>query len=64
MVGIFKFIRKFKCDELDWHKPKLFDLGGRVYTIECPDSFGARCKYCGRRIDLDSQGNWFSLHEH
>lgn len=44
--------RKFLCNVLGWHKPKRnigFD-GCSLHSI---------CKYCGKNIMQDSQGNWF-----
>lgn len=45
-------LRKFLCNILGWHKPS-----------DCIDIHGAnvtsKCKYCGKYIILDSQGNWF-----
>ena len=48
--GLFK---KFFHGVLEWHKPKS--------GIEGYDgaSFHATCKYCGKDIMMDSQGNWF-----
>lgn len=48
-IGLF---RKICHDVLEWHEPdekKSFD--------GC--SFHSRCKWCGREILQDSQGNWF-----
>lgn len=48
--GLFKF---YYHDVLEWHRPdnspKSFD-GLSVH---------AKCKYCGKDIMQDSQGNWF-----
>ena len=48
--GIFK---KFFHNVLEWHQP--------MRGIEGHDgaSFHATCKYCGKDIMMDSQGNWF-----
>lgn len=48
--GLFK---KLFHNVLEWHQPK--------YGIEGHDgaSFHATCKYCGKDIMMDSQGNWF-----
>lgn len=55
-MEIRKKIRKFKCDILDWHTPeRLIEFDGA--------SFCSKCKYCGREILQDSQGNWFRLKE-
>lgn len=50
LFGCFKW---WYHDILKWHKPK-------EGTIE-RDSVctWAVCKYCGERIQQDSQGNWF-----
>lgn len=49
-----QMFRSFLCNVMGWHSP------GRTVT-----TFGiiqeSKCKYCGRRIMLDSQGNWFSF---
>ena len=47
-----KRIRKFMCEVLGWHKPKdrmMFD-GCNIHSV---------CRYCGKEIMQDSQGNWF-----
>ena len=51
LFGLFRF---FYHDILNWHKPaddeiKKFD-GCNIHCI---------CKYCGKEIMQDSQGNWF-----
>ena len=47
--GIFK---KFFHDVLGWHEP---------YEAHSFDGYNYRttCKYCGKYIQQDSQGNWF-----
>lgn len=48
----FGWFKWFYHDILGWHKPtdeREFD--------GC--SLHSRCKYCGREIMQDSQGNWF-----
>lgn len=48
----FGWFKRFYHDILGWHKPtdeKEFD--------GC--SLKSRCKYCGKEIMQDSQGNWF-----
>ena len=53
-MEIFKKIRKFKCDILDWHIPQNpIEFDGASYC--------SKCKYCNREILQDSQGNWFRL---
>ncbi len=46
------FGKRFYHDVLGWHKPS----NEQGYD-GC--SFTARCKYCGKEIMQDSQGNWF-----
>ncbi len=46
-------IRKILDKFLGWHKPKS-GIGG---FDGC--SFTSICKYCGKEIMRDSQGNWF-----
>lgn len=49
-------LRKFKCNILDWHKPqKQIGFDGA--------SFCSTCRYCGKEILQDSQGNWFKLED-
>ena len=45
-------IHKWVCKYLGWHNPV-----GRVGFDGC--SFTSRCRYCGKHILMDSQGNWF-----
>ena len=47
--GKFKF---FYHDVLKWHRPI-----HTVWSDGC--SFCSKCKYCGKEIMMDSQGNWF-----
>ena len=55
-MRITKGIRKFKCNILDWHKPKMpIEFDGA--------SLCSKCKYCDREILQDSQGNWFRLED-
>lgn len=49
--GISKF-RKILCNVFGWHKPK-----DSVTFDGC--NFLSVCKYCGKEIMQDSQGNWF-----
>lgn len=46
---------KFFCKWFHWHSPTIIKIGG-VNTK-------SKCKYCGREIMLDSQGNWFTYME-
>ena len=45
-------IRKFMCEVLGWHKP-----ADKIVYDGC--NRGSICRYCGKRIIQDSQGNWF-----
>ena len=49
--GMFK---RFYHDRLGWHRP---DESKGVGFDGC--SIHAHCKYCGKDIMMDSQGNWF-----
>lgn len=49
----FGFLKFFYHDLLDWHRPD----DSPQYSDGC--SQHAKCKYCGRDIMQDSQGNWF-----
>lgn len=53
-------IRRWMCEKLGWHKPK---SGTEHYHPNDPLTFllFAECKYCGRRITRDSQGNWYEM---
>lgn len=47
-----KIIKYIRCEILGWHRPKreaFFD-GVNIHS---------KCKYCGKEIMQDSQGNWF-----
>lgn len=48
--------RKFLCNVLGWHKPE-----NSVTFDGC--NFEGVCKYCGKPIMQDSQGNWFCFKE-
>lgn len=51
-LGWFRF---FYHDKLKWHIPdKRSKISSDGYNIH------ANCKYCGKHIMRDSQGNWFS----
>ena len=52
-TGLFK---SFYHDILGWHKPKNDDDSS---FDGC--SFHNKCKYCGKEILQDSQGNWFTI---
>ena len=47
--GIFK---RFYHDILGWHQPN-----NKESFDGC--SITSQCKYCGKSIMMDSQGNWF-----
>ena len=53
-------IRRWMCEKLGWHKPK---SGTENYQKKDQLMFLllAECKYCGRRITRDSQGNWYEI---
>lgn len=46
--------KKFLCGVLGWHSPtkQITFYGINIMSI---------CRYCGKPIALDSQGNWFEL---
>lgn len=44
--------RKFLCNVMGWHKPSDNITSDGV-------NFISTCRYCGKRILQDSQGNWF-----
>ncbi len=46
-------IGSFFCRWLHWHAP------GPVLSVYDPVNVHSVCKYCGKNIMLDSQGNWF-----
>lgn len=51
--GMFKSIYH---DKLKWHKPR------NENTTEFDGcNFHNTCKYCGKEIIQDSQGNWFEI---
>ena len=52
-LGWFKF---FYHDLLKWHKP---NRDAKQWYDGC--SVHASCKYCGKEIMQDSQGNWFEV---
>lgn len=47
-------LRKFLCNVLGWHKP-----ASNIRFNGC--SLNSTCKYCGKEIMQDSQGNWFDF---
>lgn len=58
LIGIIWYIHPFKAmtwfyhDIMGWHKPD--DSVGFDGA-----SFTSRCRFCGKEILQDSQGNWF-----
>ena len=46
-------VRSFFCNVMDWHSPGVNVVSCGILTDSC-------CKYCGKRITMDSQGNWYS----
>ena len=56
-----RLFSKFKCNTLDWHKPD------NIQYYEKNDIFLvnllSHCKYCGRLICRDGQGNWYAFGE-
>ncbi len=49
-----KLVLRFLHNVLKWHWP---DKQGLYYFDGC--SIHNKCKYCGKDIMQDSQGNWF-----
>lgn len=45
---------RIRCDILGWHKPC-----GIIHSDPRGVIYESKCKYCGREIMQDSQGNWF-----
>ena len=43
----------FRCKYLGWHRPAFIEYQDAMITE-------SKCKYCGRSIMEDSQGNWFT----
>ena len=48
------FGKKFFDSVLGWHKPS------KEYKTD-GISIQSTCRYCGKRIEQDSQGNWFEI---
>jgi hypothetical protein len=45
--------RRFLCNVLGWHRPS-----GTGFVFDgC--SFHSVCRWCGKEVMQDSQGNWF-----
>jgi hypothetical protein len=47
-------IDHWMCDTMDWHRPHSMDVGFDGASAH------SNCKYCGRKVLQDSQGNWFA----
>ena len=45
--------RHFRCNIMGWHNGK----GNGIGFDGC--SFTATCSICGKKVLMDSQGNWF-----
>ena len=50
----FGWFKKFYHNFMHWHQPS-----ERQFFDGC--SFHTKCKWCGKEIMQDSQGNWFAL---
>lgn len=51
---LFGFGKKFFDGVLGWHKPSK-EIRTDGISIQ------STCKYCGKKIEQDSQGNWFEI---
>lgn len=51
-----KWFRNFACNFLGWHKP---DCSQPIWFDGCSEH--SKCRYCGKKIMMDSQGNWFTF---
>lgn len=51
---LFGVGKKFFDGVLGWHKPS------KEYKTD-GISIQSTCKYCGKKIEQDSQGNWFEI---
>lgn len=52
VTGHPKVMKYIAHDMFGWHKPTEFIYKEGINTI-------STCKYCGKKIIQDSQGNWF-----
>lgn len=51
-LGTFVFKKRIGHDLFGWHEP--------ISEIDCDGcSLTSKCKYCGKNILMDGQGNWF-----
>lgn len=49
-----KWRKKILCDWLAWHSVRDIDfVASNAFQIK------ATCRLCGKKVMLDSQGNWF-----
>lgn len=58
LMWVFSSFRPFKFfyhDILKWHEPD------KETIIYYRYNFYAKCRFCGKEIHLDSQGNWSEL---
>ena len=59
-VFLYRMRRRILCDFLGWHNGK-----GAVPQYDEYDVFfvnlASYCSRCGRRVIMDSQGNWFAV---
>lgn len=54
-MGLLQWWRKIKCERLGWHSaPTVLRFNPASLS-----GFDGPCPYCGRRVLMDSQGNWF-----
>ena len=54
MLTPFRPCKKLCHDILGWHDP---DPNEERWSDGCSDH--CHCRYCGKEIMMDSQGNWF-----
>lgn len=53
----FKPFKRIFHDVLGWHEP----IDNEIEFYGC--GYSSHCKYCGKEILQDSQGNWFAKGE-
>jgi hypothetical protein len=51
---MIEWLRKFAHDVLGWHDGRGGPIGFDGMSLT------GRCSRCGRRVLMDSQGNWFT----
>ena len=54
LIHPFKFLTWFYHGALHWHRPDETE-----FNDGC--SFHSHCRFCGKEIMQDSQGNWFTF---